>query len=73
MKLKNNIEIEGFDSIEELHDADLHIVYSYFAGKTSDVPEELAKGWCDFMFWDERPEKRRFYNYGKLENNLKFI
>ncbi|MCK9417179.1 isochorismatase family protein [Candidatus Dojkabacteria bacterium] len=65
MKLKNNIEIEGFDSIEELHEADLHIIYSYYAGKISDVPEELAKGWCDFIFWDERPERCRFYNYGK--------
>ena len=36
-----------------------------YHGKVDNIPESIAKDLCDWMFWDEKPDRRRYYNYGK--------
>lgn len=66
--LKNGIIIGGYPTLSLVYDAILTrggergIIYK---GKTSGISEELASKYCDWTFWDEYPEIRRYYNYGK--------
>lgn len=65
--LKENICIEGFDTLSLVYDKVLNlggekgIIYK---GKTLNIPEDLASKCCNWTLWDEHPEKRRYYNYG---------
>ena len=63
INLKNNIYIEGFNSdlILQLKNKK-SIIYK---GMTSDIPESLATTVLDWMFWDERIERKRYKNYNE--------
>lgn len=49
--LKNNIWIEGFDSEEQVYDITLIADFDtcIWAGKTSEIPEEIAKKYVQRM------------------------
>lgn len=65
-KLKRGVYIVGFKTQLQLNN---HIQYRdkniLYEGETSLVPSEIFNKICDFMFWDEKPERKRYYNYGK--------
>ena len=74
VNLKDNVWIEGFDMHEVGHfmvtkdrnfigDIAKKIIYS---GKTSDIPEEMAKECVSFHFSNEC--KIYYNNYSKIEN-----
>ena len=73
MELKNNIHIEGFDTDYGLdgkldwftHNPNYNSNDILYSGFTSEISESLASKICDWMFWDEIPERKRYYNYGK--------
>ena len=74
LNLKDNIWIEGFTR-EELFDLskedwrnivdDVSVDKMLYSGKTSEIPEEIAKMVLDWMFWDEKIEQRMYKNYNK--------
>lgn len=33
-------------------------------GLVENCPPEIKERFCDWMFWDEKPERKRYYNYG---------
>lgn len=57
--LKSNIWIDGFDSYNEINRIDAIIGHKHiYLGKTNEIPEELGSQYCDWMFWDEKPERK---------------
>ncbi|MFW6226061.1 MAG: hypothetical protein ACOC3V_03810 [bacterium] len=52
-----SIQLEQIKELEK----DKVIVY---AGKSDEIPNDISSKICNFMFWDEQIERKRYYNYG---------
>ena len=59
--LKDNIWIEGFCNIEKYDEMIVSLSAILYHGKTSDVPEEIAKECVDWHEFDS--DHKLYYNY----------